>query len=143
MVELLIELGADRNSKALCFGCCCFCKTPAQQAKMEWGGEYIAWVPRPPFDSRGAILELLTVTETPGDIAMTETPGDIATKHPGETSGDFYTRREQGLTYEEYQEAARLRQQESDAIVERARNARRTDSRGCLLYTSPSPRDRG
>ena len=43
------------------------------------------------------------------------TPGDIATKHPDESCrhpdeswGDFYTRREQGLTYEEYQEAARL-----------------------------------
>ena len=36
------------------------------------------------------------------------TPGDIATKHPDESLGDFYTRREQGLTYEEYQEAARL-----------------------------------
>ena len=53
---------------------------------------------------------------------MTETPGDIATKHPDETLGDFYTRREQGLTYEEYrageeyQKAARLRQQERDAI---------------------------
>ena len=68
------------------------------------------------------------------------TPGDIATKHPDESLGDFYTRREQGLTYEEYQEAARLRQQESDAIVERARNARRTDSRGSTV-TQETPGD--
>ena len=28
------------------------------------------------------------------------TPGDIATKHPDESLGDFYTRREQGHRYE-------------------------------------------
>ena len=59
---------------------------------------------RDPSDQEAARLPapVQSAAAAPRGSTVTQgTPGDIATKHPHETYGEFYARRDRGLTYEE------------------------------------------